>query len=79
MTGLHADSIDKIYVRIRDTFDHSDKIDYGVAFAKTRVGTRDGITEHYLIRRNDGTDIIHPVYACTEITKEEYFLGVLKG
>lgn len=80
---IHTEQVDKKYVRIYDTFDKgSREISYGRVMAKTTSDperVNDLKQDHYLIDMPDGSRTIHPVYACTEITKEEYFLGVLKG
>ena len=81
---IPTEPVDKKYVRIYDTYDKGPReISYGVLLAKTVREGKEGSgwpdVEYYIIEMPDGKHQIHPVYACTEITEKEYFLGVLGG
>lgn len=77
---IHTEPVDKKYLRITDTYEYGDEVCYGIAIAQTppgEIGKSDMV--YYIIETPSGLSEIHPIYACTEITKKEYFLGVLKG
>jgi hypothetical protein len=78
---IHTEPADRKYVRIRDTYDHGDQVTYGIVYAQTIREATGTITEqvYYLIEMPDGMQTIHPTYACTEITKKEYFHALLGG